>query len=137
MECSGVKPLSVRVPDEMMGEIEQAAAGERRTPSNLARNLLADALAVRSGRLAPSLESFVAEVREKFGGEAGDGFEAAFRAIDLEGDGVRDAAAFMLACEWIARHSDRSVSERLDAIDRLRRLKGHQVVNLREFTGWS
>src|SRR5262249_22772108 len=58
-------------------EIERAAAEERRTRSSLAQNLLADALARRSGRLAPSLEVFIQEVGAELGEEIGRSFEQA------------------------------------------------------------
>jgi hypothetical protein len=125
------------VPDEVFAEIERAAAGERRTPSNWLRNLLADAMARRAGRLPPALQRFVKEIAVELGQEAGDAFRVALTALDLEADGNNSAGMFLMAAEWIACRRDKPVQARIDAIDRLRQLKGHHIVNLRQFTGWA
>jgi hypothetical protein len=86
--------------------------------------------------LSAAIERFSADIAGEFGVAVSLQFDSAMAAIDLEGDGNPDACAFVMAVEWIAGHRDRTVMERIDMIDKLRRLKGRNVITMREFTGW-
>lgn len=81
------------------------------------------------------IEKFIADLRAWLGDEVADAMAKALNAIDIEGDGVPDACAFMQAVEWILAEP-RTVREKFELIDRLRNLNGKVTINMREFSGW-
>jgi hypothetical protein len=60
--------------------------------------------------------------------------ELALHAIDLEGDGNRDAAAMWEAIRWVLRQPGRSIGERLEALGRVLSNKG--TIRLPADLGW-
>ena len=69
--------------------------------------------------LPAEIDAFLAEVRVDAAlAPVADGIETAFRAIDLEGDGVPDAICFLEGVTWIVEHKNRTVRERFDAIEK-------------------
>jgi hypothetical protein len=86
--------------------------------------------------LPPAIERFSADVAGEFGLGIALQMDAFFDVIDLQADVSNHAGVFLAAIEWIVGHRERSILERIEMVDRLRHLKGFNVVNLREFTGW-
>jgi hypothetical protein len=86
--------------------------------------------------LPEKIEHFITDVRADLGGEIADKTAEAFEAIDVEADYNNHAGVFLEAVEWIVGHRDRTIAERIEMVGKLRHLKGYNVVNLREFTGW-
>jgi hypothetical protein len=87
--------------------------------------------------LPVAIENFIKDMRAHRDYAAfADGFAAAFEAIDVEGDYNNHAGAFIEAVGWVVGHRDRSVGARIEMVDKLRSLKGFNVINMREFTGW-
>ena len=60
----------------------------------------------------------------------------ALDALDIEGDTNLDATVLYEAVCWILNQRQHSVGERLEKAAKFTALKGHNVVNLREFCGW-
>ena len=87
--------------------------------------------------LPAGIEHLLTDLTGELGLAVAVGVGQAFDAIDLEGDGNVHAIAFLSAADWIAARRDRPVMERLEMIDKLRHLKGHQVIDLKAFTGWA
>jgi hypothetical protein len=81
------------------------------------------------------IEKFVEELRAWLGDEVADAMATALRAVDIEGDGVPDACAFMQGVEWILAQP-RTVREKFELIDHMRKLDGKVTINMREFSGW-
>jgi hypothetical protein len=78
-----------------------------------------------------AIDAFVAEVRADPGLAAhADAVADAFHAVDLEGDGNRNAVAFFEGLLWIIRQPV-SMAERVRALHDLAAFKGEVVVNLR------
>jgi hypothetical protein len=61
--------------------------------------------------------------------------ESALHAIDLEGDGNREAAAMWEAIRGVLRQPGRSIGERLDALSRVLNNKG--LLRLPQDLGWT
>jgi hypothetical protein len=57
-------------------------------------------------------------------------------ALDIEGDGNMHALALYEAVCWILNQRQHSVLERMEKVAELTALKGRQVLNMREWTGW-
>jgi hypothetical protein len=57
-------------------------------------------------------------------------------ALDIEGDGNMHALALYEGVCWILNQRRHSVGERMEKVAELTALKGHNVVNLREFCKW-
>ena len=80
-------------------------------------------------------EKFMLELcGSPFASLAGD-INRALTALDLEGDGNRDADRVLVALEWIARQP-KPLDERLAKMQELTRLKGKVRISMREWTGW-
>jgi hypothetical protein len=80
--------------------------------------------------LPPAIEAFISDIRADLGPEVADKFTEAVGATDIE------ASVFLTAIEWVVRHKDRSVQERLDMVERLLKLDGYSEIDMRKFTGW-
>jgi hypothetical protein len=61
--------------------------------------------------------------------------ELALHAIDLEGDGNREAAAMWEAIRWVLRQPGRSIGERLEALGKVLNNKG--LLRLPQDLGWT
>jgi hypothetical protein len=57
-------------------------------------------------------------------------------ALDIEADTNPHATVLHDAIVWIANQRQHPLRERLECIGRLVALRGHNVVNLKEFCGW-
>jgi hypothetical protein len=60
----------------------------------------------------------------------------ALTELDLEADTNLDAMVLYEAVCWILNQRQHSVGERMEKVHALTALKGRQVINLREWTGW-
>jgi hypothetical protein len=78
-----------------------------------------------------AVDAFVAEVRANPDlAVHADAVADAFHAVDLEGDGNRNAVAFFEGLLWIIRQPV-DMAERVRALHELAAFKGEVVVNLR------
>lgn len=83
------------------------------------------------------IERFLTDLRadERFS-HAADQISAALEAVDSEGDGNVDAAAFHECVRWVLERP-KPVGEKLDVLRRLMELHGRVTVNMSRFTGWA
>ena len=91
---------------------------------------------MRHDQLPPGIEDLLTDIAGDLGLASAIEFGRFFDALDLEGDGNVHAIAFLSAADWIAARRDRPVMERLEMIDRMRHLRGFNVIDLKAFTGW-
>jgi hypothetical protein len=91
---------------------------------------------VRPLRTGEYIEQFLTEMRAnpRFA-DAANGISAALDAIDREGDGNVDAAAFFECVRWVLERS-KPVAEKLDVLRRLLEMQGRVTINMPIFTGW-
>lgn len=87
-------------------------------------------------RTGEYIEQFLTEMRAdpRFA-DGANGISAALDAIDREGDGNADAAAFFECVRWVLERS-KPVAEKLDVLRRLLDLQGRVTINMSIFTGW-
>jgi hypothetical protein len=66
-----------------------------------------------------------------------DDWAKAFRALELEGVHNWHARRCALAMAWILRHQERTILERVDALEKLTSLPpGPRIVRMKQLTGW-
>jgi hypothetical protein len=85
-----------------------------------------------------SVENFIADLADhpRFTTVASD-FERMAQAIKREARRNRHARELLKAFLWIIRHDDRTLEERIGALDKLFALpRGPIVINMYELTGW-
>ncbi|OAF17855.1 hypothetical protein [Bradyrhizobium neotropicale] len=85
------------------------------------------------------IENFLTEMREQpcIGSELVDQLEGAHRAMEAEALSNMHARELLRAINWITAHTERSIVERLDQIQRLTSFKTHVILNMPHFTGWT
>ena len=88
--------------------------------------------------MSSAIERFTAALRSdpRFGTAIADQIAAAHAAVDIEADGNPHALQLYEGLEWIIRHERRSVDEKLEQIFRLLDLRGHNLIQMKAFTGW-
>jgi len=153
--CEFVNPIT----DERMTVIAQLTADEIKSVERLRgqngdADLIARAYALKHAyaqapkgflhlhgserllRTGEYIEQFLIEMRaDEHFSRAADEIASALDAIDREGDGNSDAAAFFECVRWVLERS-KPVSEKLDVLRRLMELQGRVTVDMRIFTGW-
>jgi hypothetical protein len=91
---------------------------------------------VRPLRTGECIEQFLTEMRaDRRLASSANVISEALAAIDRDGDGNRDSAAFFECVRWILERP-RTVKEKLDVLRRLLDLQGRVTVSMQLFTGW-
>jgi hypothetical protein len=82
------------------------------------------------------LKAFADEVRSHDMAEAANMFEYWLEQarLDIHNKHTRN---FLKAMEWIARRTDRTLTERVEKMVQLGEIKGPLVMSMKLFTGWS
>ena len=81
------------------------------------------------------VDEFVQQLRNSRFESVADAFQAAFKATDIEADWNVHATVLYEALTWVIEHKNRSIEERIKALDKLISHDGSEI-ELHAFTGW-
>jgi hypothetical protein len=68
--------------------------------------------------------------------EAARMFDSMIKQINDEAIMNRHARSLLRGCEWIASHTERTLLERVEQMQRLTEFEGPVVLGMRAFTNW-
>ena len=82
-----------------------------------------------------AVEAFVQQLRHSRFEPVADAFQAALNAMDIEADYNLDALVLVEAIKFVLEHTNRSIEERFEALNKLIEHDGSEI-ELHEFLNW-